>query len=36
MYSMVPKVNNHVVCLKVAKRVGLKSSHHKKKKIVAM
>ena len=31
MYSMVTIVNNAVTYLKVAERVDLKSSHHKKK-----
>ena len=35
-YFMVTIVNNTIAYLKVAKRVNLKSSHHKKKKSVAM
>ena len=33
MYSMVPMVNN-ILFLEVAKRVSLKSSHHKVKRII--
>ena len=37
MYSMATAVDNTLLCtLKVAKRVDLKSSHHKKKKIVTV
>jgi len=33
MYSMVISVNNTVVHLKVAKKVDIKSSYHRKKKL---
>lgn len=36
MYSMVPTVNNAIIHLDVAKRIDLKSSHHKKNNLTMM